>query len=127
MSNTKQERNETQETRFAPKWVVEKDFMTDTKGSLVLRLERHIERKPTIYRWTVGALVPQPDKSMKFVWGARPWINRRDGQVTVKDHTALILMLVTSMQAYIKEKEQAAEDDFRRQRRDGGAAKDRAT
>jgi len=97
-------------------WTFEKDFVTDTKSGLALRLERHIEKKPTNYRWTFGVMIRQADDTMKFILGVRPWIDRRGGQVTVRDESAIMLMLMQRMQEYIAEKEQAVEDEWRRTR-----------
>lgn len=98
------------------KWIFEKNFVTDTGSNLALRLERHVDKKPTQYRWSFGVLVPQHDKTVKFIMGIRPWVDRRDGRVTVKDESAILLMLMQSMQAYITEKEQAAETEWQKQR-----------
>lgn len=98
------------------KWLFEKDFVTDTGSGIALRLERHAEKKPTQYRFSFGALIPQADKSLKFILGLRPWIHWRGGRVTVRDESAVAMLLMQRMQEYLVEKEQLAEDEWQKTR-----------
>jgi hypothetical protein len=98
------------------KWAFEKDFVTDTGSGIALRLERHVDKKPTQYRYSFGALIRQTDNSLKFILGLRPWIDRRGGRVTVRDESAIMMLLMQRMQEYLAEKEQLAEDEWQKNR-----------
>jgi len=96
------------------KWVFETDIVTDVGRGLCLRLERHIEKTPTQYRWSFGVLIPQEDGSLRFILGVRPWVDRKGGHVSVRDEAPLMMLLMQRMQEYIVDKEQLAEDEWRK-------------